>query len=153
MIENTYDELKVGDTGSFIKTITEADVTLFAGLSGDYSWLHTNEVLAKEGHFGARIVHGILLVGLISHVIGNIMPGAGTVYATQNCRFLKPAFIMDTIEATTEVIEKMEKGRVKLATIVYNQHGDILIEGEAIVIPPRRHFALSPSRQHLSHRA
>jgi len=152
MIENTFDELKVGDTGSFIKTITEADVTIFAGISGDYSWLHTNEVLAREGHFGARIVHGILLVGLISHVIGNIMPGAGTVYETQDCRFLKPAYIMDTTEAVTEVVEKLPRGRVRLRTLVYNQHGDIIVDGEAIVIPPRRHFALSPSHQHLSHR-
>ncbi|NLB89251.1 MAG: MaoC family dehydratase, partial [Syntrophomonadaceae bacterium] len=85
------------------------------------------------------IVHGMLLAGLISNVIGNQMPGAGTIYETQSLRFLKPCFINDTIRAQTEVIELMPAGRVKLRTTCYNQHGELIIDGEAIVIPPRKH--------------
>lgn len=139
MIEHIYSELKVGDKGCVEKTITETDLYIFAGVTGDFSWLHVNEMRAKKGHFKTRIVHGMLLAGLISNVIGNQMPGAGTIYETQSLRFLKPCFINDTIRAQTEVIELLPAGRVKLRTTCYNQHGELVIDGEAIVIPPRKH--------------
>lgn len=139
MIEHIYSELKIGDKGYVEKTISETDLYNFAGTTGDYSWLHVNEVRAGQGHFKTRIVHGMLLAGLISNVVGNQMPGVGTIYETQNLRFLKPCFINDTVRAQTEVIELMPKGRVKLKTSCCNQHGEVLIEGEAIVIPPRKH--------------
>lgn len=139
MIEHTYSELKVGDKGFVEKTITETDLYIFAGVTGDFSWLHVNEVRARKGHFKTRIVHGMLLAGLISNVIGNQMPGAGTIYETQTLRFLKPCYINDTIRAQTEVLELMPNGRVKLRTTCYNQHGDLIVDGEAIVIPPRKH--------------
>jgi 3-hydroxybutyryl-CoA dehydratase len=82
----------------------------------------------------------MLLAGLISTVIGNQMPGAGTIYEKQSLHFLRPCFISDTIRAQTEVIELMPAGRVRLKTTCHNQKGELLIEGEAIVIPPRRHL-------------
>lgn len=139
MIENTYSELKVGDMGYVEKTITESDVYIYAGITGDFSWLHVNQRRAEQGHFKTRIVHGMLLVGLISNVVGNEMPGAGTIYETQEIRFLKPCFINDTVRAQTEVIEIMPAGRVKLRTRCYNQHNEIIIDGIAIAIPPRNH--------------
>lgn len=139
MIEHIYSDLKVGDKGYVEKTITETDLYNFAGITGDFSWLHVNEVRASRGHFKTRIVHGMLLAGLISNVIGNQMPGVGTIYETQNLRFLRPCFIDDTIRAQTEVLELLPAGRVKLKTTCYNQYGEVLIDGEAIVIPPRRH--------------
>jgi 3-hydroxybutyryl-CoA dehydratase len=139
MIENTYGELSVGDIGYIEKTVTETDVYLYAGITGDFSWLHVNEKRAQQGHFKTRIVHGMLLIGLISTVIGNRLPGAGTIYESQNISFLRPCYINDTIKAQTEVIELMERGRVKLKTTCFNQNDKILLEGEAIVIPPSRH--------------
>ena len=140
MIEHTYQELKVGQIGFVEKTITETDLYVYAGVTGDFSWLHVNEVRAQEGHFKTRVVHGMLLAGLISTVIGNQMPGAGTIYEKQSLHFLRPCFINDTIRAQTEVIELMPAGRVRLKTTCHNQKGELLIEGEAIVIPPRRHL-------------
>lgn len=139
MIENIYSELKVGDTGFIEKTITETDVYIYAGITGDFSWLHINEMRAKRGHFKTRIAHGMLLAGLVSNVVGNQMPGAGTIYESQNMRFFRPCYINDTIHAMTEVTELMAAGRVKLRTTCHNQHGELLMEGEAVVIPPRKH--------------
>lgn len=139
MIEKIYEELKVGEKAFVEKTLTETDVYLYAGITGDFSWLHVNEMRAQEGHFKTRIVHGILLVGLISNVVGNSLPGAGTIYECQNVRFIKPCYFNDTVRAEVEVMEILGKGRVKLRTSCYNQHGELIIEGDAIVIPPRQH--------------
>lgn len=143
MIENTYGELSIGDIGYIEKTVTETDVYLYAGITGDFSWLHVNEKRAQQGHFKTRIVHGMLLIGLISTVIGNRLPGAGTIYESQNISFLRPCYINDTIKAQTEVIELMERGRVKLKTTCFNQNDKVLLEGEAIVIPPSRHVVIA----------
>lgn len=139
MIEHIYSELKVGDTGYVEKTLTETDLYIFAGVTGDYSWLHVNEVRAQKSRFKGRIIHGMLLAGLISNVVGNQMPGAGTIYGSQELKFLRPCFINDTVRAQTEVIELMPQGRVRLRTTCHNQHGELLVDGEAIVIPPREH--------------
>lgn len=140
MIEHIYSELKIGDKGYIEKTITETDVYLYAGITGDFSWLHVNEVRARRGHFKTRVVHGMLLIGLISNVVGNRMPGAGTIYETQNIDFLRACYINDTVRAQTEVIEKLPRGRVKLRTCCYNQYDEVILDGEAIVIPPREHI-------------
>ncbi|MDD3307900.1 MAG: MaoC family dehydratase [Acetobacterium sp.] len=140
MIEHIYDELNVGDMDYVEKTITETDVYQYAGITGDFSWLHVNEVRSRQGHFKKRVVHGMLLVGLISNVVGNRMPGAGTIYESQNIKFLLPCFINDTVRAQTEVIEKMPRGRVKLRTSCFNQYGELILDGDAIAIPPREHI-------------
>ncbi|CFX05587.1 HotDog domain [Syntrophomonas zehnderi OL-4] len=139
MIENIYSELKIGDVGYVEKTITESDVYMYAGITGDFSWLHVNQKRAEQGHFKTRIVHGMLLVGLISTVVGNEMPGAGTIYEQQDIQFLKPCFINDTVRAQTEVLALLPAGRVKLRTSCYNQHNELIVDGTAIVIPPRQH--------------
>lgn len=144
MIENIFSEITVGATGYVEKTISETDVYQYAGITGDFSWLHINEMRAKQGHFKTRIVHGMLLVGLISNVVGNQMPGAGTVYETQTIRFLRPCFIGDTVRAQTEVVQLLDKGRVKLRTLCVNQFGELLLNGDAIVIPPRKHVVNLP---------
>lgn len=147
VIEHIYSELKVGDTGYVEKTITETDVYIYAGVTGDFSWLHVNEMRAQCGHFKTRVVHGMLLAGLISNVVGNQMPGAGTIYEDQSLSFLKPCFINDTIRAQTEVIELMPRGRVRLRTTCVNQYNELLMDGEAIVIPPRQHVVDKPCWQ------
>ena len=133
----TYEDLSVGKIGYVEKTMTESDVNAYTGLTGDFNWLHVDEIRAKQGRFKARIVHGMFLAGLISNVVGNLMPGPGTCYVNQNMKFLKPCYINDTIKAQAEVVEKLPRGRVKIKTTCYNQHGDILLDGDAIVIPPK----------------
>ncbi len=137
MEEHIYSELQVGESAYFEKTITETDVYMYAGITGDLNWLHVNKVRAENSRFKQRIAHGMLLIGLVSNVIGNQLPGSGTVYVEQNMKFVRPCYINDTVKAYVEVLEILPKGRVKLATRCYNQNDEILIDGEAIVMPPR----------------
>ncbi len=134
----SYEELEVGEQASFSKTITETDVYLFAGLSGDFNPLHVNEEFARTTPFRTRIAHGALPQALIAPVLGMRLPGLGTVAVEISCRFKGPTFFGDTVTATARVAEKMEKKRwVKMALSWSNQHGQIIAEGEAVVIPPR----------------
>lgn len=128
---------EVGQSASFSKTVTEYDVYGFAGITGDMNPVHINAVEAEKSMFKKRIAHGILAVGFISTVLGQKLPGNGTIYLSQKVDFKKPVYIGDTVTATAEVIEVMEKGRLKLRTYVTNQDGDIVADGEATVIAPR----------------
>ena len=134
----TIKELKVGDSASFSKTVTEADVCNFAGVSGDFNPAHMNEVYAAQTPYKTRIAHGILSAGFISTVLGTQLPGEGTIYLGQELKFTKPVFFGDTVTVTctvTEIIE--EKNRVMLETIATNQIGETVIKGMATVMPPR----------------
>jgi 3-hydroxybutyryl-CoA dehydratase len=138
MMGRTFDQLEVGDSDRFSKTVTEADIYLFAGVSGDMNPAHIDETYAKGTFFKTRIAHGILSAGFISAVIGTRLPGPGTVYMRQTLNFLAPVRIGDTVTATVEVIEKLkEKKRVRLKTTCVNQDGIQVIDGEALVSPPR----------------
>lgn len=131
-------EFYVGQKASMSKTISESDVYLFAGITGDFNPAHVNEEYAEGTQFKRRIAHGILSSGLISAVIGTKMPGPGTIYMKQSLKFVAPVYIGDTIDATAEItaIEE-EKGRATLETICRNQDGKIVISGEAYVMLPR----------------
>ena len=133
----SYDELQIGEEASFTKTITETDLYLFAGISGDFNPVHVNEAFAKQTPFKTRIAHGTLPLSLIAPVLGTKLPGLGTVAVEINCRFKAPTFFGDTITAGARVKEKIEKKRwVKLALMWKNQRDEIIAEGEAVVIPP-----------------
>jgi 3-hydroxybutyryl-CoA dehydratase len=133
----SYDELQIGEEASFTKTITETDVYLFAGISGDFNPMHVNEEFAKTTPFKTRIAHGALPQSLIAPVLGTKLPGLGTVAVEISCRFKAPTFFGDTITAKAKVSEKMEKKRwVRMALIWTNQRGETIAEGEAVVIPP-----------------
>lgn len=139
MIGKTIEEIKIGDKATFQKTISETDVYLFAGITGDLNPAHINEVEASQTMFKGRIAHGMLVSGLISTVLGMYLPGPGTIYLGQELKFLAPVKIGDTIKAEAEVIEMIsEKNRMKLKTCCYNQEGKIVIEGTALVMPPKR---------------
>jgi 3-hydroxybutyryl-CoA dehydratase len=139
MIGKTLDELRVGDRAEFSKTITETDVYLYAGVTGDLNPAHINEEYAKKTFFKTRIVHGMLLAGLISGVLGNKLPGPGTVYIRQELNFLAPVRIGDTITAAVEILEIMaEAKRIRAKTTCVNQEGTLVLDGEAIVSPPKR---------------
>lgn len=134
----TIAEMKVGDSASFTKTVTETDVVLYAGISGDFNPAHINDEEAKKGMFGRRIAHGMLSAGFISNVLGTTLPGPGTIYMGQELRFTKPVFIGDTVTATLTVHEMIpEKNRAKLETVVTNQRGEVVITGMATVMPPK----------------
>lgn len=134
----TIDTIQIGDSASFTKTVTEADITLFAGYSGDFNPAHINAVEAEKGMFHGRIAHGMLSAGFISAVLGMQLPGPGTIYMGQELRFVKPVYIGDTVTATATVVERVpEKNRLKLETIVTNQKGEQVITGMATVMPPK----------------
>lgn len=134
----TINEIKVGDTASFEKTVSETDVYLFAGITGDLNPAHINQRESEETMFKGRIAHGILGAGFISSVLGMQLPGPGTIYLSQDLKFLSPVRIGDTIKAVAEVIEvNEEKNKIKLRTYCMNQEGKIVIEGTALVMPPK----------------
>jgi 3-hydroxybutyryl-CoA dehydratase len=134
----TIDELKVGDAAEFAKTVTESDVYLYAGVTGDLNPAHINEHYAQSTFFKTRIAHGMLTAGFISAVIGTRLPGPGTIYMQQTLRFLAPVRMGDTITARVEVIEIVsEKKRARLKTVCVNQEGVVVLDGEAVVSPPR----------------
>ncbi len=139
MIGKTIDELKVGEQASFSKTISESDVYLYAGITGDFNPAHVNEAYAQTTAFKTRIAHGMLTAGFISNLLGTRLPGPGSIYMSQNLKFLAPVTIGDTITATVEVIEILtEKKRVRLKTTCANQEGTIVLDGEALISPPRK---------------
>jgi 3-hydroxybutyryl-CoA dehydratase len=138
MIGKTIDKLNIGDTAKFAKTVSESDIYLYAGITGDFNPAHINEDYAKNTFFKTRIAHGMLSAGFISTVIGNELPGTGSIYVKQDLRFLAPVRIGDTITARVEVIEIMDgKNRVRLKTVCVNQEGTQVLDGEAIVSPPK----------------
>jgi 3-hydroxybutyryl-CoA dehydratase len=134
----TINELEVGQTAQFSKTIAECDVYLYAGLTGDLNPAHINQAYAEQTAFRTRIAHGMLPAGFISAVLGNQLPGPGTIYVQQSLKFKAPVAMGDTITATVEVVEILaEKKRVRLKTVCTNQQDTVVLEGEAIVSPPR----------------
>jgi 3-hydroxybutyryl-CoA dehydratase len=134
----TIDTIQIGDSASFSKTITESDIILFAGISGDFNPAHMDAEYAKGTAFGKRIAHGMLSAGFISNVLGNQLPGPGTIYLGQELKFVKPVFIGDTVTATATVKERIvEKNRLKIDTVVTNQNGEPVITGTATVMPPK----------------
>jgi len=134
----TIDTIQVGDSATFTKTVSESDVYMYAGISGDFNPAHINAVEAEKGMFGERIAHGMLTASFISTVLGTNLPGPGTIYLSQELSFKRPVKFGDTIEAKVEVIEKIEeKNRLILRTTCTNQHGELVIDGKAMVMPPK----------------
>lgn len=137
---NGYDieDLEPGMSASFAKTITEADIVLFAGASGDNNAVHINEEFARTTLFKGRIAHGMLTASVISAAIAGRLPGPGTIYMGQNLRFKAPVRAGDTVHATVTVKELVPgKGRVVLTTVC-TVGGKTVIEGEALVMPTSR---------------
>lgn len=133
----TYEELQIGEEAGFSKTITETDVVLFAGISGDFNPIHMNEEYAKRTPFKRRIAHGALPHSLIAPVLGMELPGPGTIVVEIRCRFKAPTYFGDTITAKATVGEKIpEKKRVRMSLRWTNQRGETVADGEALVIPP-----------------
>jgi len=125
---------KVGDTAEITRTIEQVDVQAFADLTGDHNPIHVDESFAQTTRFGRRIAHGMLTASLISSVLANKLPGEGSVYLGQTLQFVAPVFPGDEITARVTVKEiREDKPILKLETICANQHGNIVIRGEASV--------------------
>jgi 3-hydroxybutyryl-CoA dehydratase len=138
MVGKTIEQIKLGDAAEFSKTVTESDVYLYAGITGDLNPAHLNEAYAKNTFFKTRIAHGMLTAGFISNILGMQLPGPGTIYMRQSLSFLAPVRFGDTITARAEVVEVIaEKNRVRLKTTCTNQDGAVVLDGEAMVSPPK----------------
>jgi len=133
---NGYDieDLQPGMSGSVSKTVTEADIVLFAGVSTDVNPVHLDESYAKTTPFGGRIAHGMLSAGFISAVLANKLPGPGTIYLGQTLRFKAPVRPGDTVTATVTVKEVLVGKRRCILDTVCTVDGKVVIEGEATML-------------------
>jgi len=125
----------VGDSAEITKTIEQADIHAFADVTGDHNPVHVDEAFAQTTRFGRTIAHGMLSASLISAVLANKLPGAGSVYLGQTLQFVAPVFPGDEITARVTVKEiREDKPIVKLETICINQRDEVVIRGEATVL-------------------
>jgi len=132
-------EFYVGQTASFSRTVTETDVVMFAGLSGDYNPVHMDREYAAGTRFGQRIAHGLLTASFLSRLLGMELPGKESVYLEQTIKFTKPVFIGDTITATAEILDIDHKRRIfTLSTICRNQDGTTVLTGEGKMMMPKK---------------
>lgn len=135
------EDLKVGQSAMFGRTVTSADIAAFAGVSGDTNPIHLHDGFARSTRFGQRIAHGMLSGCYISTVIGTKLPGPGSVYISQTMNFTAPVVIGDTVTAVATITAIDEKRRrVTLKTQCLNGE-KVVIDGEAVVLVPRRDAA------------
>ena len=132
------EDLSVGQQAMFGRTVTDADIAAFAGVSGDTNPIHLHDGFAKTTRFGQRIAHGMLGAGYISTVIGTKLPGPGAVYISQTLNFMAPVLVGDTITAVATV-SAIEAPRRRVTLMTQCLSGDkVVIDGEAVVLVPRR---------------
>jgi 3-hydroxybutyryl-CoA dehydratase len=133
-----FEELEIGMAATFAKTVTEADIQAFAGLSGDFNPVHVNEEFAATTMFKGRIAHGMLSAAFISTVLGMRLPGPGCIYVSQALKFKAPVRIGDTVTARVEVTGTVpEKKFVTLKTSC-SVGGKVVIDGEATLMVPSK---------------
>ena len=132
------EDLKTGQAASFAKTVSEADIVLFAGVSGDTNPVHLDQSFAEKTPFKTRIAHGMLSAGFISTVFGTKLPGPGSIYMSQTLRFKAPVKIGDTVVATCTVTEIIAEKRRAMFSTVCKVGETVVIEGEAMIMVPSR---------------
>ncbi|NMT63760.1 MaoC/PaaZ C-terminal domain-containing protein [Marinobacter orientalis] len=143
-LENiTYDELQEGDSATYVKTLTEAELVLFAAVSGDVNPVHLDAAFAADSSYQVRIAHGMWSGSLISAALATVMPGPGTVYLEQSLTFRQPVRLDDTLTVNLKVLAKGRRNRVTLACDVRNQNNEKVVTGEAKVIAPTQKISLS----------
>jgi 3-hydroxybutyryl-CoA dehydratase len=128
---------KVGEFAEFTKVFSEEDVFLFAGISGDRNPVHVDREFAAKTRFKERIAHGLLTAGTISAAIGMKLPGPGCLYLSQSLEFKAPVRIGDEITARVEIVEVVSEKRLRMRTRCFNQDKVMVIDGEAMIVPPR----------------
>lgn len=133
-----FEDLQMGMTASVSRTVTEADILMFAGVSGDTNPVHLDAEFAASTMFGGRIAHGMLSAGLISAVFGTRLPGPGCIYLSQNLKFKAPVKIGDTVVARVTIKElKTEKRRATFSTVC-TVGETVVLDGEAEIMVPAR---------------
>ncbi len=138
-ISNTpYADLEVGQQARYEKHVEEKDIQLFAAMSGDRNPVHLDAEFAAGTLFKERIAHGMFSGALISAAVACTMPGPGTIYLGQTMKFTRPVKIGDTLSVRLEILEKLPKNRVRIATRVFNQNDELVVDGEAEVLAPRK---------------
>lgn len=136
-INKTFEEVKLGDSATYSRALTQDDIILFAKVSGDVNPAHLDPEYAKTTHFKQVIGHGMWTAALISTVLGTQLPGPGTIYLSQSLKFLKPVFIGDNITVKVTVVKKyIRKPVLILAAKCTNQHEKIVLTGFAKVLAP-----------------
>lgn len=132
------EDLSVGQSAERSHVVTEADIAAFAEVSGDFNPVHMDEAFAARTQFGGRIAHGILSATYISAVLGETLPGHGAIYISQALRFRRPVRIGDEVTARVTVTAlDADRARVSLDTACLVD-GKTVIEGEAVLMVPRR---------------
>jgi 3-hydroxybutyryl-CoA dehydratase len=133
-----FDELSVGQTAETSHVVGVADIEAFAAVSGDLNPVHMDEAFARTTPFGGRIAHGMLTAAYISAVLGNQLPGPGAIYLSQTLRFRRPVKIGDPVTArvTVKTLDA-GKGHATLETVAL-VNGKTVIDGEALIMVPRR---------------
>ncbi|MDH1264410.1 MaoC family dehydratase [Pseudomonas sp. GD03944] len=133
-----YEALEVGQTASYTRTVGERDIQLFAEVSGDRNPVHLDAEYAAGTMFRERIAHGMFSGALISAAVACELPGPGTIYVGQQMSFTAPVKLGDTLTVRLEILEKLPKFRVRVATRVFNQRDELVVDGEAEIIAPRK---------------
>lgn len=133
-----YEDIEIGMSAESAHTITEEDIEMFAQVSGDRNPLHMDAEFAKDTVFGQRIAHGALSASFISGILGNDLPGPGSVFIALSMRFRRPVFIGQEVIARAEVTEKMDKGNRVTLKVSCSVEGKRCIAGEAQVVVPSR---------------
>ena len=137
MIQKKFEDIPIGEKVSFGKTITEADVFAFAGITADFNPIHVNAEFAKNSFFKKRVAHGMLTASLINQTLTHL-GGLGTIHLTQTVKFMAPVFIGDTVTILSDVASKdPAKNRLTVKSTVTNQEGKTVLEGEALIMMPR----------------
>lgn len=133
---HTYESIQIGDSFSFTRTFSEADVKTFADITGDDNPIHVDKKFAESSRFGKPIVHGVLLLGIVSKVLGRDFPGPGSIAVSISCRFLRPVPVGSEVTTVVKVAEKNDTHRhVKMRVYGYLD-GKMVLGGEAVLIPP-----------------
>lgn len=136
-IGKTIDQLQKGDSASFAKTFSDADMLLFSGITGDVNQLPINEMFAKKTRYGRRIAHGMLTASFITNIVGMQLPGAGSTMESQRVRFIKPVHVGDTIEVVLMLTEiHRDTNRVEFEATAMNQDGTTVMVASGSIIPP-----------------
>jgi len=136
--KRTYEDIKTGDRSTFSKTIGEADVFAFCGITGDFNPIHVDEEYARQSRWQGRIAHGLLVASMVTRTFTALL-GDGAVHVSQEVSFQAPVRMGDTITVASEVTEKMEdKRRVIVSSVWTNQDGTVVITGTAELLMPRQ---------------
>lgn len=147
ILENiTYEELQEGDSATYVKTLTENELVLFAAVSGDVNPLHLDSEFAAESIYQERIAHGMWSGSLISAALATVMPGPGTIYLEQSLSFRRPVKLDDTLTINLKVISKERRNRIIFSCDVRNQNDEQVVSGDAKVIAPTQKMSFSKPR-------